>query len=245
MTPTELVLLGAAVLAVAFLYSSVGQAGASGYIAVMSLFGLAPDVMKPTALTLNILVATIAAWQFWRAGHFSWALFWPFALLSVPFAFLGGYLTLPAAIFKTVVGAVLLFSAVGLLTRPAGDEALRPPPRPVSLGLGAAIGLVSGLTGVGGGIFLAPVLLYRRWAPPCAVAAISAPFILMNSAAALAGVATAAQPIPRFALVLVGAAAAGGAAGSWLGSHRFSAATIKRILAVILIVAGARLLLMR
>jgi len=245
MTPPELVLLGAAVLAIAFLYSSVGQAGASGYIAVMSLFGLAPDAMKPTALTLNILVAAIAAWQFWRAGHFSWALFWPFALLSVPCAFLGGYLTLPAAIFKAVVGAVLLFSAVGLLVRATADDERGAPARPVSLALGAGIGLVSGLTGVGGGIFLAPILMYRRWARAGTVAAVSAVFILVNSMAALAGVASAAQPIPRFALVLVGAAAAGGAAGSWLGSHRLSPGAIKRVLAVILIVAGARLLLMR
>jgi len=245
MTPTELVLLGAAVLAVAFLYSSVGQAGASGYIAVMSLFGLAPGVMKPTALTLNVLVAAIAAWQFWRAGHFSWALFWPFALLSVPFAFVGGYLTLPAAIFKAVVGAVLLFSAVGLLTRPTADDDRGAPARPVSLTLGAGIGLVSGLTGVGGGIFLAPILLYRRWARPGTVAAVSAVFILVNSLAALAGVASAAQPIPGFALVLVGAATAGGAAGSWLGSHRLSPGAIKRVLAVVLILAGAKLLLMR
>jgi len=134
---------------------------------------------------------------------------------------------------------------VGLLVRPTATDDRGAPARPVSLTLGAAIGLVSGLTGVGGGIFLAPILLYRRWARAGTVAAVSAVFILVNSTAALAGVASAAQPIPRFALVLVAAAAAGGTAGSWLGSHHFSAALIRRVLAVILIVAGARLLLVR
>jgi uncharacterized membrane protein YfcA len=116
MSPDLLLVLTAGVFVIALLYSSVGHAGASGYIAVMSLLGLAPEVIKPTALTLNILVASIGAFQFWRAGHFSWRLFWPFALLSAPFAFLGGYLDLPTHYFKLLVGIVLLFSAVMLLT---------------------------------------------------------------------------------------------------------------------------------
>src|ERR1035437_6065024 len=122
MTPEQLPLLAAAVLLVAFLYSSVGHAGASGYIAVMSLFSLAPGVIKPTALLLNILVASIGAWQFWRAGHFSWPLFWPFALLSIPAAFLGGYINLPTHVFKAVVGLVFWFSAARFLLRPGDDD---------------------------------------------------------------------------------------------------------------------------
>src|SRR4029453_10082876 len=112
MDATHLALLLIAIGVVAFLYSSVGHAGASGYIAVMSLFGLSPAMIKPTALVLNILVATISSWQFWRAGHFSWRLFWPFAVLAIPLAFLGGYISLPARVFKIIVGVVLLFSAV-------------------------------------------------------------------------------------------------------------------------------------
>jgi uncharacterized membrane protein YfcA len=150
---------------------------------------------------------------------------------------------LPDTVFKVVVGAVLLFSAFGLIVRPAVEQARGAPPPWLSLPIGAAIGLVSGLTGVGGGIFLAPVLLYRQWAPPCTVAALSAAFILLNSVAALAGVASAAQVIPRFVPVLVVAAAAGGVAGSWLGSHRFSDAVIRFVLAAVLVLAGGRLLL--
>src|SRR6266850_2305647 len=118
----ELSLLTLAVFLVAFLYSSVGHAGASGYIAVMTLFGLAPAVIKPTALTLNILVSCIGTWQFWRSGHFSWQLFWPFAVLSIPFAFLGGYFNLPTHVFKILVGVILLFSAVRLLFVQTPDE---------------------------------------------------------------------------------------------------------------------------
>src|ERR1700730_8600690 len=111
MTVDHLLMICLAILVVAFLYSSVGHAGASGYIAVMTFFALKPEFIKPAALVLNILVASLTAWQFWRAGHFSWRLFWPFAMLSVPFAFLGGYINLPTHIFKIIVGIVLLLSA--------------------------------------------------------------------------------------------------------------------------------------
>src|ERR1700738_3749332 len=114
---TQLAFLCLAIAVIAFLYSSVGHAGASGYIAVMTLFGLVTTTIRPTALVLNILVAIIASFQFWRAGHFSWKLFWPFALLSVPAAYLGGYLQLPARIFKIIIGLVLLFSATRLFFR--------------------------------------------------------------------------------------------------------------------------------
>lgn len=150
MTNELLALLTAAVLVVAFLYSCVGHAGASGYIAVMSLFGLAPSVIKPTALLLNVLVACIGTWQFWRAGHFSWRLFWPFAVLAMPMAFLGGYMNLPTRLFKVIVGIVLLFSAFRFLLRPTSDPALSEPPRPIAVLIGGGLGLLSGLTGTGG-----------------------------------------------------------------------------------------------
>src|ERR1041384_1320028 len=148
---SHLVLLFLAVAVIAFLYSSVGHAGASGYIAVMTLFGLATPVIRPTALVLNILVATIGSLQFWRAGHFCWKLFWPFALLAVPAAYFGGYLQLPARILKIIIGLVLLFSAARLFFR-RGDPIETAPPRlPASLAVGSAIGFLSGLTGTGGG----------------------------------------------------------------------------------------------
>src|SRR5438132_7990665 len=158
MTAESLVLMCAALLVVAFLYSSVGHAGASGYIAVMTLFGLAPAAIKPAALVLNILVACLATWQFWRAGHFSWRLFWPFALLSVPFAFLGGYINLPAHLFKLLIGLVLLYSAFRFMLEQQRDEEkhIKLPESAVALSVGAGLGLLSGLTATGGGIFLTP-----------------------------------------------------------------------------------------
>src|SRR5437899_11274750 len=129
MDAAHLVLLFIAVGLIAFLYSSVGHAGASGYIAVMALWGLAPTIIRPTALVLNILVATIGAFQFWRAGHFDWKLFWPFALLSVPAAYLGGYKQFPASILRILIGLVLLFSAVRLIFR-RGDPPATFPPKP-------------------------------------------------------------------------------------------------------------------
>src|SRR5437867_10612591 len=137
MDSTQLTLIALAICVVALLYSSVGHAGASGYIAVMTLFGFAVPLIKPTALVLNILVACIGAFQFWRAGHFSWRLFWPFVLLSVPAAYLGGYLPLPVAILKTLIGMVLLFSAARLFLRQGDPPGTTPPPIPVSIGTGA------------------------------------------------------------------------------------------------------------
>ncbi|HLU69195.1 MAG TPA: sulfite exporter TauE/SafE family protein, partial [Fibrobacteria bacterium] len=153
---TTLMLIATAVLVVAFLYSSVGHAGASGYIAVMALAGMAPDVIKPAALVLNILVATIGSFQFWRAGHFRWHLFWPFALCAAPTAFLGGYLPVVPGVFRPLVGLVLLFSAARVLWQPDDPVTTRPPAVPVALGAGAGLGFLAGLTGTGGGIFLTP-----------------------------------------------------------------------------------------
>ncbi|PYJ74169.1 MAG: sulfite exporter TauE/SafE family protein, partial [Verrucomicrobia bacterium] len=160
----HLVLLFLAVGLIAFLYSSVGHAGASGYIATMTLFGLAPTIIRPTALVLNILVASIGAFQFWRAGHFSWRLFWPFALLSIPAAYLGGYLQPSASVLRILIGIVLLFSAARLVFRRSDPPQTFTPSRPVAIGTGAGLGLLSGLTGTGGGIFLTPLLLFCGWA---------------------------------------------------------------------------------
>jgi len=241
--PDHFLFLVVAILTVAFLYSSVGHAGASGYIAVMTLFSLAPSVIKPTALVLNILVACIGSWQFWRAGHFSWRLFWPFALLAIPMAFAGGYLNLPSHAFKVLVGVVLLFSAGAFIFRPTNDAEAHEPNRAVAIGVGGALGFLAGLTGTGGGIFLSPLLLLLRWARTKTTAAVSAVFILVNSVSGLLGNFSSTRNFPSFAFILAGAAIAGGSAGAYFGSHRFNHVVIKRLLAIVLLIAGTKLIL--
>ena len=238
--------LAALVLAigvVAFLYSSVGHAGASGYIAVMTLASLSPTVIKPSALVLNILVASIGSWQFYRAGHFRWKLFWPFALFSIPLAFLGGSLDLPTHLFKLLVGIVLLLSAAYFFWRPNNDDIGPAPSLPVAMASGGVLGFFAGLTGTGGGIFLTPLLLVMRWARTKEAAATSALFILVNSIAGLAGNASSVGSIPALVWPLAISALLGGSAGSYFGSRRYPVATIKRLLAAVLVIAGLKLLL--
>lgn len=237
------VLAFAAVTAVAFLYSAVGHAGASGYIAALTLLGFAPTFVRPTALLLNILVATIGTIQFSRAGLFQWRLFWPFALLAVPAAFIGGSLNIPAHLLRLVLAAVLLFSAVRLIVRKGDPQTVTPPHLPIALAVGAVIGLLSGITGTGGGIFLTPVLLFCRWARTRTTAAVSVVFILVNSIAGLAGYVSSGQPLPSNIWSLGIAATIGGALGSTLGSGRLPVRTIYLFLAIVLTIAGAKLLM--
>jgi uncharacterized membrane protein YfcA len=234
-----------AVLVVALLYSSVGHAGASGYIAVLTLLGYDVVVVRPTALMLNVLVASIATWQFRRAGHFSWSLFWPFALLSVPLAFLGGYVRMSADFLAVLVGLVLLASAVRFAWRPAAVTSVRPVRLPVAWIVGGGIGLLSGLTGTGGGIFLTPILLLLRWAPVRRAAAVSAPFILVNSVAGLGGYMASGLGIPSVLLPLALAAMVGGTLGSYLGSRRIPPRALQVLLAVVLVIAGTKLIFVR
>lgn len=241
MTTEYIALLAFAIFLVAFLYSSVGHAGASGYIAVMSLAGLAPATIKPVALTLNIVVALIGTIQFWRAGHFSWRLFWPFALLSIPLAFVGGYANLPTHAFKVLIGIVLLFSAIYFFIRAPQSDAAKEPARAIAIPVGGALGLLSGLTGTGGGIFLTPLMLFMHWATTKRTAAVSVLFILVNSISGLAGNISSTRAFPAFALVLVMAVIIGGGAGSYLGSRRFEPVVIKRLLAIVLLIAGCKL----
>ena len=239
---TSFGLLCAAIFTVAVLYSAVGHAGASGYIAVLTLFAFGPNVIKPTVLVLNILVASIGTYQFWRAGHFSWPLFWPFAALSIPFAFVGGYLLVPAHIFRALVGAVLLISAIRLFWERDEPGLVRAAPLRVSLPVGAGIGLLSGITATGGGIFLTPLLLFYRWASTKPAAAVSALFILVNSLAALLGHFISRQPMPGTTWPLAVAAIFGGLIGSRLGSRHLPARAICISLAAVLTIAGLKLL---
>lgn len=227
----------------ALLYSSVGHAGASGYLAVMAFIGLAPAVMRPTALVLNLLVATIGARAFIAAGHLRWSLAWPFLLASMPMAYLGGRLSLPVETYRTVVGVVLLLSAVRLVVQlRALDVAGREPPRSVALLVGAALGFLAGLTGVGGGIFLSPLLLLAGWANLRTTAATSVIFILANSAAGLLGQWDALGQLPDATWQWAVAVAMGGTLGSWLGARRLPAPAIRMLLAAVLVVAGVKLL---
>ena len=234
---------------VALLYASVGHAGATGYIAVMALFGIAPEVVRPTALVLNVLVATIATAQFVRAGHFRGRLFWTLAAASVPSAFVGGALRLPTGAFEKVVGIVLAVAAVRLVREawvaggtPSDTSAATPPRPPVMALLGGGIGLLSGLTGVGGGVFLTPALLALDAAPLKQVAAVTAPFILVNSLAGLAGGLISGRALPPVSLPVIAAAVIGGAIGSHLGAFRLPVRSLQLLMAAVLAIASVKLL---
>ncbi len=239
------VILALLILLAAILYSSVGHAGASGYLAAMALMGIAPAVMKPTALALNILVALVAFTKFYRAGAFSWALLWPFALTSIPLAWLGGWISLPPHYYKPLVGVVLIYTAwysyrSALHTEPIS---IKPPSIVLRLILGAALGFLSGLTGVGGGIFLSPLLLILGWAPIKVISGVSAAFILVNSIAGLLGVMQTSIALPPALPWWAAAAIVGGMIGAGFGSRRFGNPTIKRILALVLAIAGFKMIL--
>lgn len=244
--PLMISILAAAIFIVALLYASVGHGGASGYLAVMALCGLAPVAMKPTALLLNILVAGIALAAFAGSGHFRWRLFWPFAVTSIPASFLGGSMSLPPEFYRPLLGAILLFSALRLLLRQSSGPAQAERDVPVAGAMlaGAGLGLLSGLTGVGGGIFLSPLLLFFGWATVRETAAVAALFIVANSAAGLLGHLGSLQAVPAFAPLLAGAAILGGVGGARLGSRRLPPPAILKLLALVLTIAGVKLILL-
>ena len=229
----------------ALLYSSVGHAGASGYLAAMALLGVAPAVMKPTALALNILVAIVAFTKFYRSGAFSWSLLWPFAVASVPFAWLGGWITLPTHFYKPLVGCVLIYTAWYSFRSARRAESVPVSAPPISLRLlaGAVLGFLSGLTGVGGGIFLSPLLLVLGWAPIKVISGVSAAFILVNSIAGLLGVMQSPITLPPALPWWAVAAVAGGLIGAEYGSRRLGNPVIKKLLALVLAIAGAKMIL--
>jgi len=240
-------LLTLLILVAALLYSSVGHAGASGYLAAMALFSLPPGVMKPSALVLNLVVATVGTIRFARAGHFAWNLFWPFAVVSVPLAFLGGRLALPMQTYKIILGCVLLFAAWRLAFKQTvhAPAEQKPVSLPLALIFGSGIGFLSGLTGVGGGIFLSPLILLLGWADTRKTAGVSVAFILVNSASGLLGHVAGVKNVPAEIAWWAPAALVGGLIGSELGSRRLAPMTMRRLLAVVLVVAGVKMLLPR
>ncbi len=230
------------ILAAAALYAAVGHAGGSGYIAAMALFGLSPAEIRPAALCLNMLVASIATVKYARAGHFSWPLFWPLALFAVPAAYAGGGVQLAPHFYRPLLGVLLLYSSWRLLRRPTAPVAIRPAPRAGLLAAGAGIGLLAGISGVGGGIFLSPLLLFGRFATMPQAAGVAAPFILVNSAAGLLGLMGSAPSLPAAMPVWALAAIAGGYAGAGFGSRRQAGRVVVRILVAVLAVAGVKML---
>jgi len=250
------------VFLVATLYGSVGHGGASGYLAVLALLGYAPAMMSTSALLLNLVVAGTAWLTFWRAGYGSWRLIWPFLATSVPCALLGGWLDVSAQIYHRLLAVALLFAAGRLCLsafqmaqaepkrsvapparRDTSSAARMVPPRSVALPVGAGIGLISGIVGVGGGIFLSPLMVLCRWASAKQTAAASACFIVVNSAAGLAGRVAAGHVAVDGLAPLIGAAFAGGWLGSRLGAGYFSNPVLCRILAGVLMVAAVKGLL--
>lgn len=236
------ILMVLALFVVAILYSSVGHGGASGYLAVMAFAAAAPAVTRPTALLLNLFVASIAFVQFYRARHFDPKVFLPFAAASVPFAFIGGMIQLPTAVYKTILGVTLLLAAVRLAINMRSEIEPRAPRVWICLLIGAILGLVSGLVGVGGGIFLTPILLLMNWTETKKAAGISALFILVNSVSGLAGNYAQVAALPANVWLWIAAAVGGGIIGSTLGSRRFNSLTLRRVLAVGLMIAGAKLI---
>ncbi len=232
-------------LLMAVLYAAVGQGGGSGYLAAMALLGVTPESFRLIALTLNVVVALIGLVKFTRAGYFNGKLLLPFVVSSVPLAFVGGYLSLPPQVFKPLVGVALLWAAVLLLWKPPrpDEEVKGNPPAWASLSAGGGIGLLSGLIGIGGGIFLAPLLILRGWASAKTTACLSSAFILVNSLAALAGVAFHTQGIPVFLPVWMVVVALGGWVGADFGAKKLSPQTLHWLLAVVLVIAGARMVL--
>ena len=236
------ILIIAAIFVVAILYSSVGHGGASGYLAVMAFFAVAPVTTRPTALILNIFVASIGTFQFYRRGHFDLKVFLSFAVASIPFAFIGGMVLLPTPVYKKILGAALLFAAFRLAWKFASEkEEIHPPKIWIALVVGAFVGLLSGLIGVGGGIFLTPILLLMNWTEAKTAAGISAMFILVNSIAGLLGNYAQVALLQSNVAFWIVAAIFGGIIGTTLGSRYFNSLTLRRALAVVLVIAGFKL----
>ncbi len=242
----EELLLTLLMFVAALLYSSVGHAGASGYLAAMALFGLAPEVMRPTALALNILVASLATYRYTRAGQNDLKLLLPFVIASIPAAFAGGMIAVPHALYKPLIGGVLLFSAFHLARTarkaPSADKMVKRPPLAVAVLTGTGLGLLAGLSGTGGGIFLSPLLLLMRWAPTRSVSGIASTFILLNSISGLAGTTFSVGSLPQALPLWAAAVLTGGFIGTHLGTKKLSIPGIRYLLALVLLVAGGKML---
>ena len=246
LTALNWMILLAAVFAVAFLYSSVGHGGATGYLAALALIGIAPASAKVAVLIANVLVAGVAWWRFYRAGHSDWKILLSFAVASVPCAFLGSKIHISPLAYKIVLGAILSIAGLVLLFRSrwqTDDVTLRKCFLPVALLVGLVLGFLAGLTGIGGGVFLSPLLYLFRWVKPKTTGGIAAGFIVVNSLAGLVGAGAQAIAHAGTLLWLTVPAVIGALLGTHLGARRWSSVTFSRVLAGVLVFAGGKLLL--
>lgn len=228
---------------VAFLYASIGHGGASGYLALMALFGIPSAMMRPSALLLNLFVAAVSFFLFYKKGYFKWKLFYPFAILSIPASFVGGYISLPDNTYKIVLGVLLLFVVFRIAVFvPKESTQYRIPSLWQSLSVGAGIGFISGLIGIGGGIILSPIILLMRWADVKTTAAVSALFIWVNSAAGLGGLWKNGATFDSSLYYWVALAILGGLAGGYFGSKICNKLWLTRLLALVICIACFKLL---
>lgn len=237
------ILFIALLLIVSFLYSSVGHGGASGYLALMALFGMSPDIMKSSALVMNIFVSLIAFVGYYKAGFFQLKLFLPFAITSIPASFLGAYMTVDALLYKRILGFILIFPILrltGLFGKEPQEKKLLN--TYLALMIGAGIGFLSGMIGIGGGIILSPIILLLHWGNMKETAALSALFILVNSISGLAGILSIGVAIDPSVFIWVGAVVIGGFAGTYFATTKFTNPTLKKILAFVLLIASVKLL---
>ena len=241
----QLTLLLAAIGAVALLYSSVGHGGATGYLAVMALLGIAPAVARPGALWMNCFVASIAFWRFWRAGFFDARLFAPLAAASIPLAWLGSRMHMEGRAYAVVLGVALLAAGwiLGWGRREADDAPVKPARLPLVFIAGGVLGMLAGVTGIGGGVFLTPLVIFLHWSSAKTAGGISALFILVNSLAGLAGLGRHALIWHPAFLLAVAVGVAGALLGTRLGVNRWRTDTFRRALAVVLWIAAGKLLL--
>ncbi|MCU7617089.1 sulfite exporter TauE/SafE family protein [Chryseobacterium sp. PBS4-4] len=229
---------------VAFLYAAVGHGGASGYLALMALYGVAPEEMKPTALVLNLFVSLTSFIQYYRGGYFSKKLFIPIAAASIPMAFIGGMITVEENIYKRILGILLLFPVIRFFFfKNVDDSELKPHNTTIAVVTGGVVGLLSGMIGIGGGIILSPILLLLHWTNQKQTAAISAAFIFVNSVAGLGGMVTQGISFTGDMMMYIIVAFTGGLLGAYLGSKKFNHNVLKYVLATVLLMASYKLLL--
>lgn len=235
------IILGVLFFCTAVLYAAVGFGGGSGYLAVMGLLSVSPEIMRPSSLALNVLVAGIGTWKHIQAGNFPGRLFWPVAVFSIPFAYLGGKLSLPAEVYRPVVGLFLVYAAVRIWQGAGQEERSAVLPTWLAIGVGALIGFVSGLLGIGGGIFLAPVLLMTGWAKTRQAMSLTAAFVLVNSVAGLVGNLSVVESLPEELPWWLLAAGIGGWFGAELSSRRLASRRLLQLLGVVLVLAALRM----
>lgn len=240
----ETALLLASIAIIALLYSSVGHGGASGYLAIMAIAGISPELMKSSALILNLFVSSIAFFSFYKAGFFKWEILWPFIISSIPASYFGAMLPVNASMYHTILSICLLIAVTWMLFKPK-DRNIQPKNinYPLAVGIGVIFGFISGIVGIGGGILLSPFLIIMRWANVKQAAGVSSAFIFLNSLSGLSGLIKTGVAVNPDIIPFIAAAMIGGLTGSLLGSFRFSVITVKSILSIVLLFASIKIIL--